>query len=180
MGPSPKGPEGKYGLLKWHAIAEAFALSAEAAADIAKRNKILAMIEAWFGDREYWLRTKWGQEGKDYTISPEGYFMSNVKNAHDAIKKGLSVFTLEHPEFSKIGDAVYEGYEKYDNDGGYTPITVPTNEIMQQVSGDLKTLALDAYIKIITGDLPVSAFDDFTQQFLDAGAREVLAEQNRK
>jgi len=64
-----------------------------------------------------------------------------------------------------------------DQDGIYNALEVSTPSLVRN-SEELIALRNRAYISFITGERPLGEFDDFVQEFLDAGGAEVLAEAN--
>jgi len=64
-----------------------------------------------------------------------------------------------------------------DQDGIYNALEVSTPSLVRN-SEELIALRNRAYISFITGERPLAEFDDFVQEFLDAGGAEVLAEAN--
>ena len=77
---------------------------------------------------------------------------------------------------------VYRPYvQKYFEDhkvSGYTGVLVPSTEAETTYLTDLKTFALDAYIKFITGEESMDKWEDFVNQFNSLGGQQIVDEIN--
>lgn len=57
-----------------------------------------------------------------------------------------------------------------------SPLYPPTLPAMEQKQETLKTMTLQAFIKIVTGEEPVSYFDEFKTMWYENGGAEIIAE----
>ena len=182
IGPAITGPEGKSGTHCWGAFGtEGWGITTKGAEDPKKVEKILQICEAVAGDFDFWKRMSYGVEGEHFTVDESGSLI--VKEPYnettEAAKAGLGVLKLgANPDFVKESNPlVYDFMDKY-RSTGYSDILGPQTEASAMYLEDLKTITLDTYIKIITGEQSVDSFDDFVTKFNEQGGQAIVDEVN--
>lgn len=126
-----------------------------------------------------------GEEGIDYRMEDGEFVQLVTKEERDA--KGIRLFAnvLERKdEYNiEIGDKGNENFAK--SQAAAMPLREKIAFIREKVrpvytefSGDLTTLYQTYYWSIITGELPVDAFDAFVEEWYAMGGTDVEAEAN--
>ncbi|MMZ63220.1 hypothetical protein D1872_254630 [compost metagenome] len=73
--------------------------------------------------------------------------------------------------------AEWASTQKLDRDGIYNALEIAT-PALSRYGPELMKLKNKAYVAIITGEKPLSYFDEFVHEFMGAGGAEVLQEAN--
>ncbi|MBD2847438.1 ABC transporter substrate-binding protein [Paenibacillus sp. IB182496] len=171
------GPEGKSGTPQWDTTSHPVAITTKAAEDPRKLDTVLQMVEAAVTDYEYYLSVTSGEEGVDWKLDGDTFVnLSAADSVADQNKKGKNVLSVKvsYDEYLKKKDPfIYAFGDKYANINGYTSMFVPTVEVFEKNSSALNKLTIETYLKIITGESPVDAFDAYTEQFMRIGGTEV-------
>jgi len=181
--PAIEGPEGASGTYSWSSIgAGGFAITTKCAEDERKVAAVCAMVEALSTDKEYATLVKYGIEGKHYEISEETGLPVRIEpyvSGTEYIPEGIFVFALisRNDFFDDPNNPIVQFCEKYETPG-YVDLIVPQTEAATQYLTDLTTFALDAYIKIITGEESVDYFDTFVEEFNRLGGQQIIDEIN--
>ncbi len=183
IGPAIVGPDGASGTHCWSTFGTSgFAITTQCAADQRKVDAICAMMEARASDKEYATLALYGIEGKHHKIDEKTGNPVRIepytKNT-EYIAEGLGVFSdiCNYNFWDNPNSEINQFRAKYATPG-YQDLLVPATEAANQYLTDLKTFALDAYIKIITGEESVDYFDTFVEEFNQLGGKQIIDEIN--
>ena len=185
IGKPPTGPAGKSGTHCWGGIGiGGAAFTTKFVKDQRKVDAVLNMINDITSNYDKYRYYRSGEEGKHYTVDPKSGAIIAAKEytqIADLTKAGLGVLNVMFsiPDFDKkagstLGTQFAEKY-KYTY---YTDVLVPATDAATKYSADLKKLALDAYVQIISGAKPVDYFDEFVNTFNEKGGAEIVKQVN--
>lgn len=171
------GPQGKSGVPQWDIASTPLGITTKAAKDPRKVETLLKMVEANATDFEFHLAMRSGEEGKDYKVD-NGRYISLIDDPNNPREsRGINVFhmLIARDDFYKTisGKFNYDYADRVYNYKGYQPVFVPPVEAYPKYLASLHKLTLETYFNIITGDLPVDAFDDYVQRFKAGGGDEI-------
>lgn len=182
IGESIVGPEGASGTHKWGAYGiEAIGITSKAAQDSAKIEAIARTFEVLCADYELSELATSGIEGVHYEDNGDGTvtMLEPYTEQSEAIKAGLGVINSglnEELVFNR--NKIINGFMQEVKSTGYSDILVPPTEAADTYLEDLKTFTLKAYISMITGEKPVSYFDEFVEEFNKKGGQQIIDEIN--
>lgn len=182
LGQSIKGPTGKQGIKQWNRLMNFFCVGKLAEKDPAKVAKILQILDA-SADPNFVARTtlKFGPEGKFWKLLDKDTETMDFIPPYDKDDSYWSrlggVLTMEFPFPPKSAGAQWAISLGYDKHGIESLIQVGLPKAMKN-KDELQRLRDQYYIGIITGQMPVSAFDEYVQKYKAAGGAEVDAEAN--
>lgn len=176
-GKAPVGPTGKSGTGQGNGVIAASAgITTKGAKDPRIVDAALKMLNAIYSDdKEFAIMNTYGKKDVDYTVNKDGVYSSTITQAADARKKGILVYTFStiNPDMKKLfNPPLYAYADKYYKFPGYIAPIVPQTDIASKYNETLLKLATEAYVKIISGEKPISYFDDFVKQFKTAGGDE--------
>ncbi|MNB74297.1 Lipoprotein LipO precursor [compost metagenome] len=181
------GPDGKKYAMANGALQPPIFFGVQLEKDEKKRQKILEILEYVATDKEGYLTTVFGQEGKTYTLDGDLAVATEEAtgtelNAETGVgfynPLGGKVESMTKYHFSPDKIAFRDKYTKID---GLTVLT----DLMQstvmttkaQYDAILNTLQTQYYIKAITGESDTDkGFDDFKAQWLNSGGQAELDE----
>lgn len=178
IGASITGPKGASGTHTWGMYGSSgFSITTECVKDQRKLDMILTLVEDMNSDFDTFLLGEYGIKDVHYTIDPSGNYtrIEPYVGTAEYVAEGVSVFNrMRSGDFIKKAlPLTYEFMEKY-KATGYTDVLVPQTDEIGEYITDLKTFALDAYIKIITGEENIEYFDKFVADFYAMGGQTVL------
>ena len=177
------GPEGKSGTQCTGFWSNSgFGITTQCAEDEDKLNALTAIMEGLVTDNDLYQTCRLGIEGVDWQYDSEGIPQGiGEKTTAEADEAGIAVFTQVGLNYEMMKN-VYRPYvQKYFEDhkvSGYTGVLVPSTEAETTYLTDLKTFALDAYIKFITGEESMDKWEDFVNQFNSLGGQQIVDEIN--
>lgn len=184
MGKAPTGPDGKSGNLQDGGILSAgVSFTTKMVKDPRKVDAVLNMWNAITTDYDKYVYANFGVKDKHYTVDAKTGSVSSVKEysaADAATKAGIGVTTIcaMNIDFAKkMLPNWYEFMDKYKGKG-YVNYVTPTTDASGKYMEDLKRLALEAYVKIITGEEPIEYFDEFVKNFNEKGGAELEKQTN--
>ncbi|MDF2925174.1 MAG: extracellular solute-binding protein family 1 [Paenibacillaceae bacterium] len=191
FGPLPKGPKGLSGGWSWGSAGNMYAFGVQLEKQPEKLAKALEIIDAAVNEEDLFVRLAFGIQGKHWEFKNGKDLIEGVKviPPYDDGKKlqeegiyggGKSFFggtpTLDL-HYKYYGEKLLNVYKQYGNkpveDIFGKPDILPS---AGQYWGDLKKLKVEAYAKIIRGDVPVSYFDTFVKQWNDMGGEQLRKE----
>lgn len=177
----PVGPEGYSGTNADGQVGACHMFTTQATSDPRKVQKILEIVNASFNDYDHYLRGQYGVLDNEYTIEKtNGYnvFTSLLPEGVHKNTKGLGVFTtIAKPEFVKntmerqMDETIVLTAGRTE---GYIQPKVPSTDAYAKYSADLRRMAAEAFIAIITGEKPIDYFDEFVDEYLKNGGQETL------
>lgn len=180
FGKAPVGPQGKSGTPQWQLFNNSLSLTVKAMKDPRILETTLKMVEAIYTDEDYYRIVNFGIKGKDWSVSSNGKVVSldPDKNTPSETKGRLIFNALQAPPaFVKSGDPfTFEFADKKAKINGYQPLQLVSSNgfpALEKNSGALGKLTIETYFKIITGDYPVSKFDDYVKQYYASGGTEI-------
>lgn len=177
------GPEGKSGTQCTGFWSNSgFGITTQCAEDEDKLNALTAIMEGLVTDNDLYQTCRLGIEGVDWKYDAEGIPQNlNERTTAESDERGIAVFTQVGLNYEMMKN-VYRPYvQKYFEDhkvSGYTGVLVPSTEAETTYLTDLKTFALDAYIKFITGEESMDKWEDFVNQFNSLGGQQIVDEIN--
>ncbi|MBS6195912.1 MAG: extracellular solute-binding protein [Clostridiales bacterium] len=99
-------------------------------------------------------------------------YLENPEGPADEVSAGWKAYNSRIVGCSAAVGAL----QKNDNANWLSPMYPPTLPVMAQKMTTLDTLELQAYIKIVTGEEPISYFDEFEEEWLANGGTEIIEE----
>jgi putative aldouronate transport system substrate-binding protein len=179
-GKAPVGPTGKSGTTASGVLATSFGITAKGAKNARIVDTALKMLDAVYSDdKDYAVLNTYGQKDIDYVINKDGIYTAPpdkpAGTPAESRKKGILIFTYcaTNPDIQKQFNPPSSAYaDKYYKFPSYVDPVVPQTDVASKYSETLVKLATEAYIKIISGEKPISYFDDFVKQFRAAGGDE--------
>jgi putative aldouronate transport system substrate-binding protein len=184
LGKPMVGPNGKSGSPIWGAIGNSgLAFTTKCVKDPNKVDAVLNMMNTLSSDYDKFVFATYGIKDKHYTIDQASGQIAATKDfsaPEIGSKNGLNVTSALYPNpdfVKKTNPLQYKFMDKY-NFAGYADLPVPATDASTKYLNDLKTLALNAYIQIITGEKPISYFDEFVKTFNDKGGAEIEKQTN--
>ncbi len=182
IGSAITGPSGESGTHTWGAFnTTGVGITTKCAKDPRKVNAIFKILETYSSDDDYATLASFGIKDVNYKINADGTKtqIEPYNELSDSSRAGIGVVTIGYNPITTRGNAPksYEFYDKYKTTG-YEDILVPQTEAASQYLTDLKTYALDSYIKIITGEEKIDYFDTFVSKFNDMGGKQIVDEIN--
>jgi putative aldouronate transport system substrate-binding protein len=182
-GPPLKGPTGKQGIKQYNRLMNFYCVGKLAENDPAKVAKVLQILDE-SANPDFVARTsfKFGQEGKYWKLLDKDSEAFNFIAPYDKDESYWSriggVLSMEVPYPPKEAGAQWAiqklGYGKY---GIESVIQVGLPKAMKY-KDELMKIRDQYYIGIITGAMPVSAFDEFVQKYMASGGAEAQQEAN--
>lgn len=186
FGAPVKGTDGKVTMYTPSVARDSFlAISAGVGKEPDKLGKILQICEFLGGSftEEAYITYMHGQKGIDWERAADGS-VKMISNNEQIIKKGgwgtFHFFSLAKNQMlveGKLMDwAKNAGFDKGRAEGIIPPFV--QFDSWKKYSTELNKIENEAYIKIITGEKPVSYFDDFVKSWNAAGGDKVIQEVN--
>lgn len=173
-GKPPVGPTGKSGVGQGGYVAEKFLLTTKCMKEEKKTKKILEMLDALFIDEDYAVTTMWGYKDVNWKIDTASNSLVTIPLPDNSPVQKKGIMTVSFLQGNqditkKYKPSRYDYADKYFKYNGYISPMIPVTEEASKNGGTLKKLVDEAYIKIITGEKPISYFDDFVNQFKSSG-----------
>ncbi|WP_248929805.1 extracellular solute-binding protein [Paenibacillus hamazuiensis] len=181
LGKPAVGPQGKSGTPQWDISSMPVGITTKAAKDPRKMETLLKMVETAATDFDYYVAVRKGTKDVDYKLENDRYVNLITDSNNPEEKRGLNIFhvLVANDFYKKIsGKFNYDYADKHFKYSGYSPVFVPPVDSYTKYLASLYKLTLETYYKIITGELPVSAFDDYVQKFKSGGGDAIEKEAN--
>jgi putative aldouronate transport system substrate-binding protein len=190
----PVGPDGKRGTVSWGAAANTLVIGKDVAKEPAKLIRVLEMIELQVSENpDTYLLYNYGKRGKhwDYRIPDTGEIGTGPSSGIHVLppyndskvfqRELLTIWGVENPEMTERFMPVsqkqfiekYQNYPDCRQDAIGRPDVIPS---AAKYLNDLMNLQLSVYTDIIRGEKPISAFDQFREEWLDRGGRKMTEE----
>lgn len=177
-----KGPDGYSGTWSYSdAIGAAGMMVIGADVDDAKLERILHITETWLFDYDEYLKVNYGIQGTHYDFDKDGeiYWLGDYANSEAQAREGIFINILScglyddilYPNTAKFIQEHFN-YEGLDNK---LLVSLPSESIFRP---DLEKLRDQYYTEIITGKLPVDAFDEFVEKWYANGGEQLTTEAN--
>jgi len=182
FGKAPVGPQGKSGTPQWQLFSNSLVFTSKAVKNPRVVETVLKMIEAVYSDEEFYRTTVYGIKGKDWNFSNGKVVSLDPDKKTPSEVKGRLIFNALQapPAYVKSSDPfTFQFADKAAKISGYQPLQLASANgfpAFEKNSGALGKLVIESYFKIITGEWPVSKFDDFVKQFYSSGGTEIEKE----
>ncbi|WP_157950218.1 extracellular solute-binding protein [Vallitalea okinawensis] len=183
FGLPPVGPNGHSGTNADGQVGATHMFTTKATSDPAKVQKILEIANEPMKDYEHYLMTFKGIENEHYKIENiNGYdtFVGLIPEGIEGNTFGLGVFVpVTNPDFyakvkpKQVEEAVQLTAGRTE---GYIQPKVPSTDAYSKYAPDLRRIAAEAFISIVTGEKPIDYFDEFVETYLANGGQETLDE----
>ncbi|MDF2667728.1 MAG: extracellular solute-binding protein [Paenibacillus sp.] len=181
----PKGPNGKMGAPQGSMINGNFvSFGKQLEKEPDKLAKILQMIDQISASTyENYVTAMLGIEGQEWTFTDKKVpLLKTGISTQDLEAMGANnvIESLELPEFSAIRNqinvkwATEQGFEK----GGIRNQLLTALPSQAKYQAELTKLQEQAYLSIITGDKPLSEFDEFVKKWRGSGGEQMEKEAN--
>lgn len=184
MGKAPTGPYGKSGTYKDGSILTAgVGFTTKMVKDPRKVDAVLNMMNTISTDYDKYVYGNYGVKDKHYVMDPVNGVTITKEYTGDAavqIKEGFAITTIcaMNIDFAKkMLPGRYNFMDKYGGIG-YADYITPATDASSKYLEDLKRMATEAYIKIISCDVPVEYFDEFVKTFNERGGAELEKQTN--
>lgn len=173
-----KGPNGDYGMLGNDITSFSSSISAKSK-NIDKCYELLNFI----GSDEGFMLTSYGIKDKDYTVDTNGKFVARTPAGTEAMNAKwldvLSQFVYRVKDYQKIlitASPTYEPYLIGARDGKlYMNIFEGINtDVTQKYLADLDKVALDWFVKFVTGGASLDQFDAFVKEYKSKGGDAIM------
>lgn len=176
FGLPPVGPRGDAGTNTGSLVKCSIVLTTQATNDSAKTAKLLEIVNEKFKNFDHAVMLDWGIEGQHYEIDPTTKeYLSILPEGENSKTYGLGIFgplMKSETSVAYLGDLPdYEIDRTAGRDGGYTQPTVPTTEIYSANAPDLRRMAAEAFITIVSGEKDIDYFDEFVEKYLENGGQ---------
>jgi putative aldouronate transport system substrate-binding protein len=185
---APTGPNGEQGFFSWGPRQNFVALSSRLKDDPDKLARVLDILESVASDEQLWLTGAYGIEGTSYQIGESGLpqFIKPYDDIKSAEAKKMGALGAGSP-FAPFADQavtdkftdpdVAKTWEALNTDKSDVlfGLPLPSSQEMDQRNSEKWT---DTMIKIITGEKPLSAYDDYVKWFNDNGGAKWTQEAN--
>ncbi|UUZ90061.1 hypothetical protein LJK87_29185 [Paenibacillus sp. P25] len=181
LGKPAVGPQGKSGTPQWDISSTPVGITTKAAKDPRKVETLLKMVETAATDFDYYVAIRKGTKDVDYKLESDRYVNLITDSNNPVEKRGIDIFhvLVANDFYKKInGKFNYDYADKNFKYNGYSPVFVPPVDSYTKYLASLYKLTLETYFKIITGEPPVSAFDDYVQKFRSGGGDAIEKEAN--
>lgn len=177
------GPNGHRGSKAYDMLMSFTAIGANAAEEPGKLEKILQILDEVSAnpDPDERAALKNGVIGKHWTWTDDSKHDLVVLPPYDQSPDYLNSIganigmSVPYPPTGRREQ--WASTLGLDNDGIYNALEVSTSSLVRS-SEELIRLKDKAYLSFITGERPLEEFDDFVQEFMEAGGNDVLAEAN--
>ncbi len=177
------GPEGKRGSKAYDMLMSFTAIGANAVKEPGKLEKILQILDDVSAnpDPDERMTLKNGVRGKHWQWADSSHreivqLPPYEESANYLNTIGANIgMTVPYPPTGRREQ--WAATLGLDHDGIYNALEVSTPSLVRS-SAELIRLRNQAYVSFITGERPLEEFDEFVQEFLEAGGAEVLAEAN--
>jgi putative aldouronate transport system substrate-binding protein len=178
FGLPPVGPDGKSGTNSDGRVGANHMFTVKATEDPRVVEKILEIANANVNDFDHFVRVNFGIEGDTFEINENGTYVSLLEDGEHPKMYGLGVFApINNPEFSAKVKGNADDYVIDRTAGrmtGNLQPKVPSTEAYGKYGPDLRRIAAEAFIKIITGEESIEYFDTFKANYLKNGGQETL------
>jgi putative aldouronate transport system substrate-binding protein len=180
----PKGPTGKSGVPQTNmATGEFAAFGKQLEKEPAKLAKLLQMYEEMNSTYDQYLLSLFGIKGKHWDINKDGVpTQINGLKTNDLSKMGAhGVFNLiELPQYLKERSSLRAVWadKNHWREGGVRNKLEAALPSAGKVNIELNKIEAEAYISIITGNKPLSYFDEFTANWKKSGGDQLEKEAN--
>lgn len=185
----PLGPDGKTRGITQLPAATGLSYVFSKKVEPDKLGKILQMFNWSAEDSKNWIENWIGVEGTHYEITETDGFKvyANIPPYKDeTAKRNLeagtaSLFFIQDVENTK---KVLPAFFKYFSDYGFDKYGVKDLKSQLYIpstakySTDLKKMATEAYVNIITGSKPIEYFDEFVEKWKKNGGEQMIKEAN--
>jgi putative aldouronate transport system substrate-binding protein len=178
----PAGPDGTFGFRATKGFFGEFVIPSDI--EEYKVKKIVELLDWMSTDEAYQLKI-YGLEGIHHKKNQDGTLSLDYKKIKE---EGISPL-IPHNPYDKYGyvspwasDAVQEA-QKTNLDlaeewGIPNPVSAFQSPTEMEIGNMLTQISNDYFVKIVTGDLPITAFEQFQQEWLDKGGRQLTEEVN--
>lgn len=185
-GMPPKGPNGKMGAPQGSMLNGSFVVfGKQLEKDSDKLAKVLQIIdEISASTYENYVTAMYGIEGEDWNFTDDKKIpvLKEGVTSQDLEAMGANnvIESLELPEFSAIRNQINvhwasdKGFEK----GGIRNQLLTALPAQSKYEAELKKLQEQVYMSIITGDKPLSEFDEFVMKWRSNGGEQIEKEAN--
>jgi putative aldouronate transport system substrate-binding protein len=177
FGKAPTGPKGASGAPQWQTYANSYIFTSKGVKDPKIVETTLKMIDATFSDYDYFLTVTQGVKDQDWKLNGDQFVNMDKDPAKNVNAKGWNVFNPTNGGFVQKRDKfLFDFAEKNVKTKGYEPLVLPPTNAFAKSSNTLAKSTVEAYFKIITGELPIDAFDDYVKKYYANGGTEVEKE----
>ena len=169
IGKGPVGPTGKSGTEGWNKNGAIRGLTTKCFEDMRKVDAFFAMLDAYYSDMEYATMVNFGIEGKHFKRTENGDPI-RIMEGTELRKEG--VLQVDFGSTVTFAENVTPAKTKFGREvtgNGYWRFNAPPTEEFSSVSAALDTMTEQAYYDIITGAKPLDYFDEYVENFKNAG-----------
>lgn len=180
FGPVLKGPDGTGGIKSYNRLMNFVCIGSPAAKIPGKIERILRIIDASSSpDLRERISLHYGIEGEHWQLvdpETETFIILPPYNGDETYWSRIGcVLSVETPIPSRAPREQWARELGLDRDGIESVVQVGL-PLMMRHDAELKALRTKAYIAIITGEKPLSYFDEFVSRYLEAGGAAVQEE----
>lgn len=144
--------------------------------------RIMQILENYATDRDFYMWSRYGEEGVDYTYENGVYTKLNLKRKNSETFICYGPYDTSEDMTLGLGwESGEEAYTKVTNRvyRGTGFVTATTNESREWYGADVNTLATEYYAKAIKGDVDIDAtWDAYIESLNEAGLQKILNEYN--
>ncbi|MEK0316089.1 hypothetical protein [Cohnella sp. 56] len=185
---SPAGPNGQQGFFSWGPRQNFVALSSRLKDDPEKLDRVLTMLESVASDEQLWLTAAYGIEGVSYKIGDNGLpqYIKPYDDRKTPDGKKMGALGPGAPFAPFANTEVTNKFTDPDVATTWTNLTTDKSDVLfglplpstQELDQRNQEKWTDTMIKIITGEKPLSYYDDYVKWFGDNGGAKWTQEAN--
>ncbi len=189
------GKDGKRRGRSWGGAAHVIQFGKQLSREPEKIIRVLKMFDEISKNEKLYVETKSGKEGEHWNNIPgEGIKISDkYRDTSEASRQMIGIRGFSNPTFfpsvmTELFDSKYTRKEvtefenKYKKKEWSIQNAIGISDVLKSGSlyfENLNILQQQYYAKIIIGELPLSAFDDFVKEYYARGGKELLEEANQ-
>jgi len=185
----PIGPEGRQSVFSWGQRQNFFALSARLKDEPEKLDKVLDMIETIATDESLWLLGAYGIEGESYRLRDDGrpVFLRPYDDRLTPEAKRMGALGPASPFAPFAGLEVADRFDDKDVADVWQRLNAGVTDVLFGLPLDSardmeprnQEKWTETMVEILTGERPISYYDDYVAWFNENGGEQWTEEANR-
>jgi len=184
----PKGPNGDQGMAQMsvHQVIPVIVFGKQAEKDYSKAERYMQVLDELQNTREWTVLIYYGDEGVTFKWNPDGtpQYIPPYDKRENLDEYGCNGYFSWFPNYDIYDVAIGRDVKWLEEQrakaiGPVDALKSYPLEALIKFKPTLAPIEQKAYIGFITGQRPLSEFDNFVKEWLDSGGKEVLEEATR-